>query len=267
MNRFITSTLDSLRFMLVVFMIVMGSVSCTGEQCPLSFDMRSFEKHSLIDAETWWKCDYPVFGNTKAGEIINRRILSVVASNTPSPDNAPKPASVEQAAAIFIDSFDAFVKSEPQKQMPWQSEVTGQVLFDQPGIVTVSISTYAFTGGAHGMSMTQLLVFDTGSGRQLFLKDIFIPGFEAKLDQLIERRYRQMRGMSEGEPLDGVKGGLFDTRLRHTDNFAVTGSGITFLYNPYDIAPYAAGPIRIHLSFDMIGGVLDPHAQLKPITP
>lgn len=241
--------------------------SAKSSSCPLGFGLYSYEQYSQINAQTYWKCDYPVFESSKIGDIINASILKAVVSQTPSPDSKPAAASVEAAASAFIKECDEQMNDEQVHSWPWQSETTGEVLLDQPGLVTVSIFTYAFTGGAHGMSVTQYLVFDTATGKQLGLTDIFAQGFEAQLDKLIERRFRQIRGLSETDPLNGEKGGLFENKIKHNDNFAVTGSGIRFLYNQYDIAPYAAGQITVDLSFDDLKGILKPSPELKTIKP
>ncbi|UWX58542.1 DUF3298 and DUF4163 domain-containing protein [Chlorobaculum sp. MV4-Y] len=234
---------------------------------PLAFGLYSYEQRSKINAETYWKCDYPVFERSKIGDIINASILKAVVSQTPSPESRPAAATIKAAASAFIKECEAMMKDEQVHSWPWQSETTGDVLLDRPGLLTVSIFTYAFTGGAHGMSVTQYLVFDTATGRLRGLKDLFRPGFEATLDKLIERRFRQMRGLSASDPLNGEKGGLFENKITHNNNFAVTGSGIRFLFNQYDIAPYAAGQISVDLSFDDLKGILKPLPELKPIKP
>ena len=238
--------------------ILPAFASAKSASCPLSFALYSYEQRSQINAETWWKCEYPFFEHSVAGDTINAAILKAMVSRTPSPEEKPVAATLEEAAAIFIKECDDLMTSQKEHAWPWQSETTGEVLLDRPDLVTVSLFTYAFTGGAHGMSVTQHMVFDTATGKQLGLAEFFAPGFEALLDKLIERRFRQMRGLSESDPLTGEKGGLFENVIRHNENFAVTGSGIRFLYNQYDIAPYAAGPITIDLSFDELKEILKP---------
>ena len=141
--------------------------------------------------------------------------------------------------------------------------ITGEVLLDRPTLVTVSIDSYVFTGGAHGITKTQQLVFDAVTGKQLALADFFVSGFESALDKLIERRFRQMKGLTPTEALNGQKGGLFENTIHHNENFAVTGSGIRFVYNQYEIAPYAVGQVIIDLSFDDLKGILKPLPELK----
>lgn len=250
---------------LVFFAVVIlpGLAFAKSASGPLSFALYSYEQHSRISAETYWKCEYPVFDHSAVGDIINAAILKAVISRTPSPEQKPAAATVEEAANAFIKECDDLMTSQKEHAWPWQSETTGEVLLDRPGLVSVSIFTYAFTGGAHGMTVTQNMVFDATTGKQLGLTDFFAPGFESALDKLIERRYRQMRSLSENEPLNGEKGVLFENAIHHNENFAVTGSGIRFLYNQYEIAPYAAGQITIDLSFDDLKGLLKPMPEHK----
>ena len=42
------------------------------------------------------------------------------------------------------------------------------------------------------------------------------------------------------------------------DDFLITGSGITFIYQIYSIAPYAAGEQRFTVPFEAFGNMLKP---------
>ncbi|NTW53940.1 MAG: DUF3298 and DUF4163 domain-containing protein [Chlorobaculum sp.] len=256
MKRVFVAVIVSAVFVAVA--ILPGFALAKSTSCPLSFGLFSYEQHSRLDAETYWKCEYPVFEHSGAGEIINRALLNAVVSRTLSLEQKQAAATVKEAATAFINEHDDLMTSQKEHVLPWQSECKGEVLLDQPGLVSVSILTYAFTGGAHGMSVTQQMVFDATTSKELGLSDFFAPGFESALDKLIERRYRQIRGLSEIDPLNGEKGGLFENAIRHNENFAVTGSGIRFLYNHYEIAPYAVGQIIIDLSFDDLKEILKP---------
>ena len=40
-----------------------------------------------------------------------------------------------------------------------------------------------------------------------------------------------------------------------------TAGGVVFIYQPYEIAPYAAGPIEVTLPFAMVKGMLNATGQ------
>ena len=49
---------------------------------------------------------------------------------------------------------------------------------------------------------------------------------------------------------------LLVSEILPSDNFKVTEDGITFIYNPYEIAAYAAGTIRITIPWDELQDIL-----------
>jgi hypothetical protein len=245
--------LASIAMMLIASFSVMAKA---GNMAPLPYAMRSYEQYSSLTNETWWKCTYPVFSGSPASEKINRILLDAVAGIDPSSLQGA-PVSLQAAAAVFIRDFDEIRKDFPET-MPYQSETTGVVVFNRSGRLTVGITFDAFTGGAHGMRSTLYYVFDTATGKRLTLNELFIPGFQTRLDALIDRRFRKMKGLSKSDRLDGDQGTLFENFIRHSENFAVTELGITFYYNPYEIAAYVYGPTAIDLKWQELKGILKP---------
>jgi len=230
---------------------------------PPGFALYHFERHAASNGETRLSCDYPVFDASPAGELINKSILNAILGIIPEPVSAPPRLTLDEAATLYLGEYAKARASDKAYLYSWEAMITGEVLLERPTQVTVSIDSYVFTGGAHGMTKTQQLVFDAATGKQLALADFFAPGFESALDKLIERRFRQMKGLAANEALNGQKGGLFENAIHHNENFAVTGSGIRFVYNQYEIAPYAVGQISIDLSFDDLKGILKPLPENK----
>jgi hypothetical protein len=217
--------------------------------------MQSHEQHSRLNAETFWKCTYPLFSGSPAAESVNSTLLLAVTGVDPARPHGP--VSLEGAAATFIGEYDDYRKVDPEA-MPWYSETTGSLLLNRSGLLTVAITSDLYTGGAHGMNSTAHYVFDAETGQRIPIQDILIPGAETRLDALVDRRYREVKGLAPDEPLNGEKGELFEDVIRHNDNFAVTDLGITFLYNPYEIAPYAVGPIEVDLKWADLQPLLKP---------
>lgn len=219
----------------------------------MTYTMKRFEQYSALTPETYWKCSYPVFSGSDAATAINRTLLDAVTAANPAKHDQGQ-GSLQAAATSFIAQFDALRKDLPEA-MPWQSETSGMVAYNTPGLLTVGLTIDTFTGGAHGSNFMTYFVFDAKSGKQLRLNDLFVPRFEARLDKLIDRRFREIKGLSMTDRLDSEKGTLFENVIRHNSNFAVTGHGITFYYNPYEIAAYVYGPTEIDLQW----------RELKPI--
>jgi hypothetical protein len=228
------------------------------------YDMKRFEKvynqgKNPGDEESYCRMSYPVFSGSTAAEAINRTVESYIADSTAlSPSEGYSgPRTPEALAGKFLKDFETF-RQETDMGLPYQFDLKGSVLLNNGNVLTLEMSSYAYTGGAHGMDMTVYLVFDAATGRRLSIADVFASGFDGRLGSLIETRFRQEKGLSPDERLDSEKGGLFENRIGVTPNFALTARGVRFLYNPYEIAPYASGPVEIELLYSELDGLLKP---------
>ena len=59
--------------------------------------------------------------------------------------------------------------------------------------------------------------------------------------------------------------GYWLENLVPTENFYVNAMGLTWLYNPYEIAPYAMGTIQITLSYNQIMPYILPNSPIRRI--
>lgn len=143
--------------------------------------------------------------------------------------------------------------------MNWESDVRMEVLWNAGNIISMACNRYEFTGGAHGMSTTRLIVWDMQKLRQMTLNDVFKPGYEDTLRAALEKKLRQEYDIPEEVALnDREHGLLFEKHLALSQNFYLTGKGIGFIYNPYEVAPYAAGPIELYIPFTELTSVMNP---------
>jgi hypothetical protein len=140
----------------------------------------------------------------------------------------------------------------------WESDVNMQILWNAGNIVSMAYKSYQYTGGAHGLGNISLTVFDLNQNRILSINDIFKSGYEHVLQEVLENHLREQYDIAPGEPLNGQNGILFDKHLALTKNFYLTGRGIGFIYNPYEVAPYVVGQIELFVPFSEITGIVQP---------
>lgn len=231
----------------------------------LSYRMLRIEKKSDGDKAAapehvaYCKCEYPVFSGGTPSENINATLQSWIADSTeiaPGEGYSGK-RSIGDLADNFLREYRR-ERKERESVPAYEFDLNGSVLLNRKGVLTVSISTQSYTGGAHGSYGTRYFVFDVLSGKRLSVGDLFVSGFEDRLNRLIDSRYRQMKGLSETERLDGEKGQLFENVIRFTDNVALTPEGVTFFYNNYEIAAYVYGPTEITLPYSDVADILKP---------
>ncbi len=133
-----------------------------------------------------------------------------------------------------------------------------RVTYNQDGILTIQSNYYIYEGGAHGMHGQSYTHYDLEKNKTIVLEDILLDGYQRKLPHLLLKKAQQ-----EGVPLlfpDEEKG------IEVSKNFLFKANKIIFIYQPYEIAPYAAGVVEIGIPYNEIKTLLKPNSPLKKTT-
>jgi len=112
----------------------------------------------------------------------------------------------------------------------------------------------SYTGGAHGIYGSTFLNLDLRNNKDWQLAEIMQVD-TALLSSLLEkevRRYMQI------PPAESLGEHLLEDEVKPNGNFFLTHKGITFNYQPYEIAAYAYGEVRIFIPYTAIGQLLTP---------
>lgn len=113
-------------------------------------------------------------------------------------------------------------------------------------IITFRQSEYAYEGGAHGNTEIAFRSFSLQSGKELSnkIEDVFDMSKEDKILALLTSKLEPQKDELFGESLP----------LRQMTNlFFITRAGIVMIWQPYEIAPYASGFIRVVVSPEDLG--------------
>lgn len=127
----------------------------------------------------------------------------------------------------------------------WEKKFMLTPLFFNNRYISLNISEYAYTGGAHGMLQNTIVNIDKESGEILALEDLMPGGSEKKLSEIITYHVAKKMGLDESTSLR--KAGFFNKTLPPASNFVVTPYGLLFVYNPYEVAPYSMGIITVFI--------------------
>lgn len=126
------------------------------------------------------------------------------------------------------------------------------------GILNFIADTYEYTGGAHPNSWGRWMNFEQTTGKLLTLKDVFMAGSEKPMNaMLLKELISQMADKMENDSITSLAGLqnvgiLTSTDMYVPDNFLLKKDTVSFLYNKYDIAPYAAGAITLSLPYTSV---------------
>jgi hypothetical protein len=132
----------------------------------------------------------------------------------------------------------------------WEKQVNMTIVYNSNYLLCSEYLKYAYAGGAHGMSNLSYDIIDLKSGAKLSYADIFKPGSDSLLGQIITDQLRTNYKIPEEVSLK--EAGFFMEKIEPNENIFINGEGIGFVYNSYEIAPYSRGATRILLSFGKI---------------
>ncbi|GAA4494676.1 hypothetical protein GCM10023172_05250 [Hymenobacter ginsengisoli] len=135
----------------------------------------------------------------------------------------------------------------------YEDQTNTYVLYRQTDLLSLGFFHYNYSGGAHGAYGTTGASYDLRTGRRLRYDDIFRPEAAQQLPALLGQAVRPLVGLAADDPLDKQ---LFVKKMPLTHNVYLTTGGAVFIYQPYEIASYAQGEIRVFLPLAAIRPLL-----------
>ncbi len=177
--------------------------------------------------------------------------------------------TVPEAANEFVKSALASAKSDFDGfraegfTLNYAYEISIDTLFTSPVLSTYASTDYTYLGGAHGMSAYTPATFLRPDGVRLTWGNTLRPGCEAQMVEMIKKglddQYFRPNGMSLTLG-DGLLVSPDSIGLPSAPPF-ITAKGLQVIYQPYDIAPYAAGMPTCTLPLDSVMPLLAPAMQ------
>lgn len=152
---------------------------------------------------------------------------------------------------------NAWLHENQGPDAPFLAEATSiTVAVRNAHLLSLSHGYYTDGGGAHGMYTEQVINLDLDHLRRLTLADVLDSAAAAlPMQRMLEAHYRKDYKVPAGESLEGSL--LVDT-IPMSSHFYISGTGLLFVYPPYDIGPYAAGTIYIFVPYKQMAAWLRP---------
>lgn len=221
---------------------------------------------TALYSELWLQ---PATGDAELDGFLAKEISAGMAGDSLTRLYSTPEALFKAGKTAFFDNYLAdmkeqmsFYKEQPADSdeaeftLPGYEQSTGaDVMYNANGVLTIGYNYYAYAGGAHGNYGTTLHSYDLKNKKRYTLADVFQPGYEAALLKEVEKGIREYFDAPASAPLSDL---LFESELTLTDNFGLTRDGIIFMYQPYEIAAYAAGAPVAFVPFKSLAAVLRP---------
>ena len=176
---------------------------------------------------------------------------------------------VRGAMITLIDSIIEQFKEENKEQIQYAKEegfeprdidyeyvINTEVHYgNHRDIIGHFINMYQYTGGAHGGTFITCRNYRLEDGSVITLDDYFKPGYEEVLIPILEKKLLEYAECNSRDELD--EHGYFSNEpMFVSENFEIRKDTIDFIYNQYDIAPYAMGITTLSVPNDEILTIL-----------
>jgi hypothetical protein len=149
--------------------------------------------------------------------------------------------------------------------MNWYEYYEEKIMLNSDYILAFERFASNYTGGAHGSHIYDLINFDLQTGDTIFLDDIFVDNYETQLNMIAEQIFRHDNEIRADKDLSEAGYWGFDDGFRVNNNFLLKMDGLSFVFNEYEIAPYAAGAIEVFIPFREVEHLIRPDSPLRSL--
>ena len=133
------------------------------------------------------------------------------------------------------------------------SYLQSKVLQQHGRLAVIELSSYRFTGGAHGIPGRAYLNYDRDKGRLLSLDDLLLPNGEIAFWQQAELAYQ---AWLKANGLDQDLQYQAEWPFVRTANVALLRDSVMLKYEVGRIAPYASGHPELRIPYSRLNGIL-----------
>lgn len=219
------------------------------ERCIERDNCPNIEVHYLKTNQDWMN------------KITNARINNLVINSKPSESKPSKATGDAKVVKAAIDGFVAsqFADIPDDSVFVYQLMVKPDYLGHVDNFEMFEISSYVFTGGAHGMPYSEYLIFDPSTKKQVRLDDMLQTGKKPRFKALAYEAYKTWVKTVDEDLNSYEKNWPFTL----DDNVTLTDKGIDIRYQHYAIGPYAYGMPVLSIPYSKLRGVIKPHFMPK----
>ncbi len=186
-------------------------------------------------------------------EQVNKQIIDNEKVKTP-PNQVTLKGDELQVPQAIKNALDSFTKEQisSESSLAYSFNVQPNYLGHMGSLELFSINSYRYMGGAHGISFVLYQILDNKTQKVITLDDILLSNKKAKLTRLAKAEFAKFLQRADTSLEENSNYAEFQL----TDNFTFTKDGLRFLYQPYEITPYAMGMPEITIPYDKLNGVI-----------
>jgi hypothetical protein len=229
-----------MRFKILVYAIIFSLISQT---CKEEKTVEFKEVTKTTNTNKLVEINIPeAIGKEDISKAINKSINQlVIHSLNVNDETGSEPKTVEESIDTFNKEYTAFKTNFPDSVIAWEAQIDGEVMYQSTDVISISITNYLNTGGAHGILTISFLNFNAQTGKLLKNEDLFE-------DYLA---FTKLAKTYFNEEIADKKDQYFEPdNFKLPENIGFNEEGVILLYNTYEVAPYSSGITEIHIPWE-----------------
>ncbi|MBU2995704.1 DUF3298 and DUF4163 domain-containing protein [Cellulophaga baltica] len=242
-----------MKIKLTLFLLLTIAIGCKNNEDQLNYEPLKFESQKCEDCpdvkiSTFnFTDDLPIvttINNKLEREVINQLLY----------DDDIKVETIDKAIASFKNGFLELKKMYSDETVGWEASIKAAITFENKDVITIQLDSYIFTGGAHGYSVTRFLNFDKKKGDYLENWQLFSD--KNDFEHFASIKFKIQEDIPQNASINSTGFMFEDESFYLPKNIGFTKKGLQLLYNQYEVASYADGPIIITLPYNEINKFL-----------
>ncbi|EQM73753.1 RsiV family protein [Stutzerimonas stutzeri] len=192
------------------------------------------ERCPLVNIDTQLFADEPALN-----ALIDARLRKMTVN---SPD-AKVPATLEGYQQAFLRN------AEPG----WSSYLQSKLIDQHGSLLVIELSSYLYTGGAHGMPGRGFINYDREQDRELGLADVLLPGKEGAFWRAAAKAHQRWLLANQHDAKFARQWPFV-----RTANVALLHDKVLLKYDVYSIAPYSSGHPELEIPYTELRAIVKP---------
>jgi len=188
----------------------------------------------LVNIDTHLFVDEPALN-----ALIDERLRKMTVNN---PD-AELPATLEGYQRDFLRDAER----------GWSSYLQAKLREQHDSLLVIELSSYLYTGGAHGMPGRGFINYDREQDRELGLADILVPGKEGAFWRAAAQAHQRWL-LANQHDAEFARQWPF----QRTSNIALLRDKVLLKYDVYSIAPYSSGHPELEIPYEALEAIVKP---------
>lgn len=231
---------------LTCFLFFLVLIGCQNKEDKLTFEPLHLSENLCADCPEISITIPRAVERTKAANTINAALREEIISLLLF-DDETEVSDIDDALVFFKNGYSELKNLYLEETTPWEAKIDGKVVYEDKKVLTLELNSYVFTGGAHGYSAKRILNFDKKKGVELENWQLFQN--RKDFQKFAETKFRQQEAIPAEASINHT-GFMFEKNSFYLpENIGFTQEGVKLLYNPYEVASYADGPIVLTLPF------------------